>query len=263
MFPGFRIFKRRQSQGHPSVGLAGFPEFLDHVLSIAYGIKQNDDGGRRFRLQRGWIIDEGFRIEIRSGDFSDLPQPAFRMPLHALLIAHGFRNMLLDPVHVVPGQACQRQFHLSAFLQFKGNFPAGGAEADKSRRDGFAGGIGPHARLVRHIGLLRRGKRQQHGREGRKQSGSHSPGNRLPTFGSQEDSSDCTTLDTSLFGRLHSCRGGTEHPNCHHNRKQIFLFVFEPFSRPLFREGDSKIKEEQENIILPSPSMRYFFFSGT
>ena len=59
---------------------------------------------------------------------------------------------------VVPGQACQRQFHLSAFLQFKGNFPAGGVEADKSRRDGFAGGIGPHARLVRHIGLLRRGR---------------------------------------------------------------------------------------------------------
>lgn len=175
MFLGLRIFKRRQSQGHPSVGLAGLPEFLDHVLSIAYGIKQNDDGRRSFRLQRGWIIDKGFRIGIRSGDFSDLPQPSFRMPLHALLVAHGFRNMLLDPVHVVPGQACQRQFHLSAFLQFKGNFPAGGVEADKSRRDGFAGGIGPHARLVRHIGLLRRGKRQQHGREDRKQSGSHSP----------------------------------------------------------------------------------------
>lgn len=164
------------------------------------------------------------------------------MPLHALLIAHGFRNMLLDPVHVVPGQACQRQFHLSAFLQFKGNFPAGGAEADKSRRDGFAGGIGPHARLMRHIGLLRRGKRQQHGREGRKQSGSHSPGNRLPTFGSQEDSSDCTTLDTSLFGRLHSCRSGTEHPNCHHNRKQIFLFVFEPFFTALIPGGRQQNK---------------------
>ena len=68
--------------------------------------------------------------------------------------------------------------------------------------NGFAGGIGPHARLVRHIGLLRRGKRQQHGREDRKQSGSH-----FPVIGCRPLAVKKIRLIAQLWA--HPCSGGS------------------------------------------------------